>query len=479
MRLAVARVPSCGRRRGRGPCRGRGARSPAAPSSWRTGNPLPAVAPGELLLVVALEGGRHGGGQRLEGLGAVEAVRAVAACGGRGAFRFSRASGPDEQPGIVSSTAVASAADVVLNRRLVSMAIPLFASGRGPSSSRRRTEGERIRAPRSARLPAQVPPPRTGDRAGQTAHRPPSNGWGPGAGTSASARPQRHGHRLDRQQRRDIAVERVAAGEHRLDPAQRLLGPRSRTRSARRRPAPRSLASATGEPNCTGQHVPVEAREVGQRQVEGVALGAGRAALLPVLRGPSSRPPCRAAGGRPPRRPRRARRAAPRSPWRRAPRRPAWRPRSPRRPAPARPSGSRRRRRPAAAACSTAALRRAGPLVGGQPAGAADVPLGGAGGVRAPSPARCRPGAPADRRRRPPAGYAGEVAAAGADRGQHVLDGGRAQQPDGTGRGLLDRLEQHVARALGEAVGVLQDDHLPAAAGRATSGLCAPGRGSP
>ena len=58
------------------------------------------------------------------------------------------------------------------------------------------------------------------------------------------------------------------------------------------------------------------------------------------------------------------------------------------------------------------------------------------------------------------------MAAAGADGGQHVLQGGRAQQPDGTGGGLLHGLQQDVARALGEPVGVLQDDDLPAAARR-------------
>ena len=59
-----------------------------------------------------------------------------------------------------------------------------------------------------------------------------------------------------------------------------------------------------------------------------------------------------------------------------------------------------------------------------------------------------------------------QVPAAGPDGGQDVVDGGRAEQPHGVRRRLLDRLEQRVAGLVGEPVGVLDDHDLPAAAGR-------------
>ena len=63
-----------------------------------------------------------------------------------------------------------------------------------------------------------------------------------------------------------------------------------------------------------------------------------------------------------------------------------------------------------------------------------------------------------------------------ADRRQHVLDGRRAEHPDGARGGLLDRLEQRVAGLLGEPVGVLDDDDLPARARRAPAPRGGPGR---
>src|SRR5690606_26968831 len=56
-----------------------------------------------------------------------------------------------------------------------------------------------------------------------------------------------------------------------------------------------------------------------------------------------------------------------------------------------------------------------------------------------------------------------EVAAAGADRRQDVLDRGGAQQPDGAGGGFLDRLQHRVGGLLVQPLGVLDEDDLPAA----------------
>ena len=54
-----------------------------------------------------------------------------------------------------------------------------------------------------------------------------------------------------------------------------------------------------------------------------------------------------------------------------------------------------------------------------------------------------------------------EVAAARADRGDHVLGAGGAQQPHGVLGRLLDGLEQGVRAGLAEAVRVLDDDDSP------------------
>ncbi len=113
----------------------------------------------------------------------------------------------------------------------------------------------------------------------------------------------------------------------------------------------------------------------------------------------------------------------------------------------------------------------AGRLVAGQRPGPADVALAGAGGVRR------------QRRVDPVGAHAGTSAtssavgvvsgdqpAAGPDRRQHVLDGRGAEHPHGAVGRLLDRLEQGVAGLLGEPVGVLDDQDLPAPADRGERG---------
>ena len=64
----------------------------------------------------------------------------------------------------------------------------------------------------------------------------------------------------------------------------------------------------------------------------------------------------------------------------------------------------------------------------------------------------------------------GDQPAARADRLEDVLDGGRAEDPDGAVGGLLDGLEQRVAGLVGEPVGVLDDEDLPALADRGQGG---------
>ena len=117
---------------------------------------------------------------------------------------------------------------------------------------------------------------------------------------------------------------------------------------------------------------------------------------------------------------------------------------------------------------------RAGRLVEGEGAGAADVPLAGtcgeAGhrlGDAVVAGQERRDVTRAGRRER-------QGAAAGADRREHVLHGRRAQQPHRLGRRLLDRLEERVAGAGvlrgAEPVGVL--DHARSASAR-SQGTCA------
>jgi hypothetical protein len=113
----------------------------------------------------------------------------------------------------------------------------------------------------------------------------------------------------------------------------------------------------------------------------------------------------------------------------------------------------------------------AGGRVGGQPAGPVDVALGGAGrrggDLRLDAlPAYEHVGDGLDRGRTQI-----QVAAAGADGGQDVLDGGGAQQPHRAGGRLLDGLQDSVGRFLVQPLGVLDEDDLPAAVRRGGEGL--------
>ena len=124
----------------------------------------------------------------------------------------------------------------------------------------------------------------------------------------------------------------------------------------------------------------------------------------------------------------------------------------------------------------------------GQPGRAARPPRGaGCGSPRrgpAPGPGRCGPGWRGRRTTPAPAldavaadqeagdllggrGGQRDQPAARPDGRQHVLDGRRAEHPHRARGGLLDRLEQRVAGLLGEPVGVLDDEDLPAPADRA------------
>ena len=98
-------------------------------------------------------------------------------------------------------------------------------------------------------------------------------------------------------------------------------------------------------------------------------------------------------------------------------------------------------------------------LVARQPRGQADVRLGGAGGVQRhrrvdPVATGEQGGDRLDRRGAQP-----HVPRPRADRDDDVLDRGGAQHPHGARRGLLERLEQGIGGALGEPVGILDDDH--------------------
>ena len=104
----------------------------------------------------------------------------------------------------------------------------------------------------------------------------------------------------------------------------------------------------------------------------------------------------------------------------------------------------------------------AGGLVERQHPGPADVALAGAGGVRREG---LRDALGADQERGHVVGGRrgqGDQPAARPDRGQHVLGRRRAEQPHGPVGGLLDRLEQRVAGRVGQPVGVLDHEHLPA-----------------
>ena len=64
-----------------------------------------------------------------------------------------------------------------------------------------------------------------------------------------------------------------------------------------------------------------------------------------------------------------------------------------------------------------------------------------------------------------------DPAAARADGDDDVVGGGRAQHPHGACGGLLDALEQRIGALDGDAVGVLDDEHLVAAQGGAHGAL--------
>ena len=109
-------------------------------------------------------------------------------------------------------------------------------------------------------------------------------------------------------------------------------------------------------------------------------------------------------------------------------------------------------------------------LVEREPARPPDVRLRGAGGERGSGRVHAvaadeHLGHRVGRRR-----HQGDRTAAGPDRRQHVLQRGRAQDPDRAQRRLLDRLEQRVRRTPGQVgalqpVGVLDDDDLPSTGG--------------
>ena len=221
------------------------------------------------------------------------------------------------------------------------------------------------------------------------------------------------------------------------------------------------------------QDVAVERGEVDQRAVEGVALGAGGARLLPLLEflqraGRAAerrrrRPcPCRRRPARPAATRSRRRRARPTAPRPRPrPRRTRWSAASRQARSEVSDAGiaSTSARRPRASA--SRASRRERPTCP-CPAAAAHV-----GRRRVEAVAR----------RTPATASAGGVRsddqpAARADRHRHVVgvQRRRAEQEDGARRRLLDRLEQRVGRLLGEPVGVLDDDDLPASERRAAGG---------
>ncbi len=105
-------------------------------------------------------------------------------------------------------------------------------------------------------------------------------------------------------------------------------------------------------------------------------------------------------------------------------------------------------------------------LVERQRPGPADVALARAGGVRRQPLLDAAGDQEAGDLRGGRRGQ-GHQPAAGPDRRQHVLDGRCAEHPHGAAVRLLDRLEQRVASLLGEPVGVLDDEDLPAVAHRA------------
>ena len=134
--------------------------------------------------------------------------------------------------------------------------------------------------------------------------------------------------------------------------------------------------------------------------------------------------------------------------------------------------GSRAPRRGAAGCASSSASRRARPMCDCAARAAKAAMAGSTPSRRTSTSATASTGGVTRHDR----------AAARPDGGQHVLERGRAQDPDGARRRLLDRLEQRVGRAPGEVralepVGVLDDHDLPAPRGGRQGGVGARGGG--
>ena len=83
------------------------------------------------------------------------------------------------------------------------------------------------------------------------------------------------GHRLDRDARLDVQLQRLAAGEDGVEAPQRAGRRRSRRRPRATSSSKSGCAGAIGEPGVHEQHVAVERGEVDQRPVERVALRRG------------------------------------------------------------------------------------------------------------------------------------------------------------------------------------------------------------
>src|SRR5438477_535571 len=99
---------------------------------------------------------------------------------------------------------------------------------------------------------------------------------------TASPSMQGDRHRLDRQQWGDVGLDRLTAGEHGFDPAQRRLRARAR-RDALQLSLQVAVEYIDRRAELEHEHVAVERSKVEQRPVERVALGPRRARLLPAL----------------------------------------------------------------------------------------------------------------------------------------------------------------------------------------------------
>ena len=278
---------------------------------------------------------------------------------------------------------------------------------------------------------------------------------------------QRGGHRLDRDARLDVQLQRLAAG-------------RARRRGvAARRPAPRRRATAATSSSKSGwarrdrragvheQHVAVEGGEVDQRAVEGVALRAGGPRLLPPLEVASSRRRCRAPAAAVP---------LPVPPAPSATCSASVSPASSSADSAAASASAARTRWSAASRQASSEVSDAGMASTVGRGARARRRRGPAAATVRRAPARPRPpsAAPssASRRARSTSATAsggGVRSVTSRHRERIVTDTSsgcrrrRAQQEHRARRRLLDRLEQRVGRLLGEPVGVLDQDDLPAA----------------